>query len=781
MYIHTHLDPEQILQAALRDGSILHKEDVFLMHGPGGVGKSSIIDMFLGRARDLARNSTPVAMEPLLLQPIREVSTSLFTADWQVVNYERLSCMVAYTSNELHLKKLNEKREEQTEEAKKEEDMGEGREEKRKGDEEESGEGGKDGDPTASGVEAMAASPKPDPKRDICMIASHFFAKLGKVFRRSSKSKQKQEDDPATSDDDALRFDDSADKDDDALPSITEMLENDPDNIANIVSDFLDSLHDKVRNPSEVGELLLSHSIRLTDSGGQPQFHDLVSIFLSHITGFISVFKLSERLSDHGEVVFYNVGELINEPYESHYSHEQVIRHDLQAIQSEAACSDMEEMPNLAFVGTFLDEKDNCSETPEQKDERLHSIITEMLPPEMQHCVITDGGSLKRATFKINARTPGERDFKTVGRLKGALMSQSRSKPSKLPLNWHGYEIALHMLMKELRRQSLRRKECEFIGHKLGFDLASLSAALNYLRKLNIIFFSDVLPDVIFGSSQVILDKITELVRYSLELTKGSRGVSGADRKFMHQGIITLEFLKSPALSRHYIQDLFEPEDLLKVFISLLVVSEIGKKEYIVPCVLGVSSIYPSPPPPEGSMRSSFILHFSKKSPMFGIYCCTVSSLISDAGWNLLTEDGEVVQVARNSITFEVPNGLPGMLTFLDPLSSYLEVVLELPVHVAAEHSMTLYPEILNAFITAVKKSMEMLHYDVRAPEVSFMCPDQSSRCSESPHPATLDDKQSCLKCSLKPGTVSHPLSEDQKMWLTSGAGMFTHIINKRA
>ena len=376
---------------------------------------------------------------------------------------------------------------------------------------------------------------------------------------------------------------------------------------------------------------------------------------------------------------------------------------------------------------------------------------TEMLPPEMHQCVITDGGSLKRATFKVNARTPGERDFKTVGRLKGALMSQSQSKPRKLPLNWHGYEIALHMLMKKLGRQSLRRQECEFIGHKLGFDLASLIAALNYLRKLNIIFFSDVLPEVIFGSSQVILDKITELVRYSLELTKGSRGVSGADRKFMHQGIITLEFLKSPALSRHYIQGLFEPEGLLKVFISLLVVSEIGEKEYIVPCVLEVSSIYPFPPPPEDSMRSSFILHFSKKSPMFGIYCCTVSSLFSNAGWNLLTEDGEVVQVARNSITFEVPNGLPGKLTFLDPLPSYLEVVLELPVHVAAEHSMTLYPEILNAFITAVKKSMETLHYEARAPKVSFMCPDQSGRCSESPHPATLDDKQSCLKCSLKP------------------------------
>ena len=72
------------------------------------------------------------------------------------------------------------------------------------------------------------------------------------------------------------------------------------------------------------------------------------------------------------------------------------------------------------------------------------------------------------------------------------------------------------MLMKKLERYALTRRECEFIGHKLGFDPASLNAALNYLRELNIIAYYDVLPNIIFGSFQVILDKITELVHYSL-------------------------------------------------------------------------------------------------------------------------------------------------------------------------------------------------------------------------------------------------------------------------
>ena len=60
---------------------------------------------------------------------------------------------------------------------------------------------------------------------------------------------------------------------------------------------------------------------------------------------------------------------------------------------------------------------------------------------------------------------------------------------------------------------------------------------------------------------------------------------------------------------------------------------------------------------------------------------------MTDAGWKLLTEDMEVVQVARNNFTFEVPMGLSGKLTFLGPISSYLEVILELPTSGAGSTS----------------------------------------------------------------------------------------------
>ena len=734
-----YIEREQyILQEALKEGSIPHRDDKFLIHGAGGVGKSSLIAMFLGTQRDLVRISTPVATEPLHLTPIRDVSTSRLTAKWEKVDYERLSCMVAHTCNELFLGKG------------KRDDEG--------------------GESSATSEEASQLSmPQTPPpfvaqNKSFQKFFSAFRSKLGNFLKRSPEYSHPEEPQESQQNETELSVDNEV------LPAT---LGDDPNNIQEFFANFLQGLQEKVKNAKEMDEVLLSHSIRIVDSGGQPQFHELIAIFLAHISGFISVFKLNEALSDHGEVVLYDDGQPINDPYESYYSHEQIIRHNLQAIQSEAIQSGMKEMANLAFVGTFLDEQQKCSETPDMKDEKLHRIITEMLPPEMQKCVITPGGSLKKATFRINSRNPSGQDFEKVDQLKEALMSRSRVKPRDLPLKWHGLEVALHMLMEELKRQSLSRSECEFMAHRLGFDPASLNAALNYLRELNIIAYYDELPNVIFGSSQVILDKITELVRYSLALKRGCYIAGGSERRFVQQGIISLKFLDSPALSKHYIKGVFEPKDLLKVFISLLIVSEVAVNEYIVPSVLEVSSIYPFSPVLDGNMSSSFILNFSKACPMFGVYCCTVSALMSDFGWKLLTEDWERVQVARNSIAFALPGDwsqFPGTLTLLDPLSSYFQVVLELPGSLASKDRSKLYSQIRNTCLAAVKKAMETLHYEASPPDVSFLCPKQSSVCSRMPHPAIVVESHNILKCSLKPH-VSHPLTDEQKLWRPKTAG----------
>ena len=71
------------------------------------MGKSSLISMFLGKQRDLARVSTAVAEDSVHICPVRDVSTSTFTDQWEVVDIDRQARMVAHTSHHLLTKKVH--------------------------------------------------------------------------------------------------------------------------------------------------------------------------------------------------------------------------------------------------------------------------------------------------------------------------------------------------------------------------------------------------------------------------------------------------------------------------------------------------------------------------------------------------------------------------------------------------------------------------------------------------------------------------------------------------
>ena len=820
--MYTSSDPAEHLKIALRDGSVPHKDDLFLIHGPGGVGKSSLISMFLGEERDLARVSTALAEESRHVCPVRDMLTRTFTEQWEPVDIDRQASMVAHTSRCLprystgDLDNEDESSDVKTNESTKMQEVSS----RAVNTPELSGS-------MEYGAAIMASSrsyiprteyythtlsqPSSNPSilRRLSQIPSKLWKSIRQCFRQSrqpitatlpsfttaeggipydshvplntivedTQPNLENMEEKEVEEGNAIAAVGQAVVDsipEDTIPIVehdeaplVSSLGNDPDNIESSLVIIHDNLQNVMCKSKILSGAIPYYSIHVVDSGGQPQFHEVVSIILPAATGIVSVFKLSEPLDIHGEVVFYKHGVEANNPYKSYLTNEQVIRHDLLAIQSEAHRSCIEEMPVLAFVGTFLDQQDACpEETPDQKDKRLHSMITDILPVNMQGSVISSGESLRQVTFKMNTRTPSHVDYSTAGKLKEALMNCSRVKSKKLPLKWFWYEVNLCKVMKHVKRQTLSLDECEFIGYKLGFDSISLKACLYYLRKFHIIFFHEVLPNVIFGTSQVILDKITELVTFSLELKKGNIPCKGVERKFHRQGILGLNILQSKSCSKHYIKDIFTPEDLLTILKALLIITEVGSGEYLMPSVLEVSDVYPSPLPPEDSVRSSIVLHFSKKSPMLGIYCCTISYLLTVAHWNLLKEDGEVVQVARNSITFEIPNNIAGKLTFVDPLSSYFEVVVQLPKIVFSKCSEILFHEIRDTFIAAMKQAMQTLNYEVRTPELSFLCPEQSSRCSIFPHLAAVDEKHELLTCSRNPSSVCHPVSSDQMKWL---------------
>ena len=61
----------------------------------------------------------------------------------------------------------------------------------------------------------------------------------------------------------------------------------------------------------EVEELFSSDWVLFTDCGGQPQFHELLPLFIQEITSLIVVSRLSDRLDDCPPDEYYQQGELV--------------------------------------------------------------------------------------------------------------------------------------------------------------------------------------------------------------------------------------------------------------------------------------------------------------------------------------------------------------------------------------------------------------------------------------------------------------------------------------
>ena len=327
--------------------------------------------------------------------------------------------------------------------------------------------------------------------------------------------------------------------------------------------------------------------ISLIDTGGQPQFHEVLPIFMRGT----SATRLDESLSTHPLIEYFDDnGHRVGVPYRSAFTNEQILRYCMRVTQSQASQSEEDLCPNAIFIGTHKDLEDECPESREEKNRKIHDI-TDMLLPEVQKDVIYCGEGLKELIFPLNAKHPGPQEREFAAEIRRVIVERSRVKPKQIPLRWYALELALEKRMLELGRGVLSKAECFAVAERYHFDEGSFEEALKYLDSLNILFYyKDVLPDIIFCDSQVLLDKISELVEHIHRLKTDPsqhRAAEGNLRQFRDQGIVTLELLSKPEFSRHYVPDLFGPVQLLKLFTKLLIVSQISEEEYLMPCNRG--------------------------------------------------------------------------------------------------------------------------------------------------------------------------------------------------
>ena len=539
--------------------------------------------------------------------------------------------------------------------------------------------------------------------------------------------------------------------------------------------------------------------IYFTDSGGQPQYHELLPLFVRSISSALCVTRLTDKLDEVQIVEYYQHGEKIGASQHSQLSAKDTIKCLVNTIQS---YSTQEEPPKIIMVGTHLDllEKQlalpseavsstagapttfqstpSDIETLEEKDKKL----LEMLEPEFSSQLVYSG-DLKKLLFTINALNPGEREENVAQSIRQSVET-SGAKEVKVPIWWYVLELLLRELAKELGRGVLSRAECLEMALLLNIEEESFDAALEFLNKLNVIKYTpDVLPNVVFVDSQIPLSKVSELVQRSYQLSQPTTSessstvspVKGVWKQFCDQGVVNEECLEY--FPDHYVPGIFTKEHLSELLTSLLVFAEIPppvkiqhakpQKYFVMPALLetlleaDLERHRVSSP-----MIAPLIVRFPDHSRRAGVFCCFVVHLIRYYGWKLLLDSKEPLY--RNCIKLQFFTSPPSTITVIDS-NTYIEVHIDITVQGSTSEYASTTTLVRQAILNGIRAACVALGYKETVPQLTFLCPHTDHPEGTKQHTATLTDNQQYWCCDVTP-RLAGSLKQQHLIWFSGGS-----------
>ena len=519
---------------------------------------------------------------------------------------------------------------------------------------------------------------------------------------------------------------------------------------------------------------LRAHWMHFIDSGGQPQFLEILPAFIRKIALLLLLVKLSERLSDCPTVEYFNPDGKSYELGVFPFSNEQLL---LQAAQlsvfhhSEVSLPHVEvevSQPNFMVVGTFEDQESKCKETRSEKNARLKQLLKpfqKQLIPRSEFEII----------FPVNAKSAGQgkNEDPVATELRNIIQKLAPRLRVRFPIQWYFLEM-------ELRRLGLKivnKSECWAIARKLEFESKdALEAALLYFHEVNLfLYYPDVLHNTIFVDPQAVLSIITQLYEChaKLEDAPESEIKSSDDLRYRDQALFTTNFISS--LDANYDKAMLSDNELIKLLQYRLIVAKMpfpinGKASYMMPSLLPTQEEGKSIEQSTTAATPLFVTFPEGWAPT-GLFCALVVSLLSRRApqtWHL-TEfaSKDVSKLYKNCLEFSIDFNL-GSITLVNTMKQF-------ELHPSSTFPSDLLPMIWQTIDRGLKEVCSKYSYKVLH-RFAFEC-----NCGVSPsHAALVSVDKSTIKCTHASDEL-HPLSSRQKLWvlLPSDYGIyrvFQHI-----
>ena len=510
---------------------------------------------------------------------------------------------------------------------------------------------------------------------------------------------------------------------------------------------FRDAFRKKWRYLEDLDE---NHwTLYLTDTGGQPEFQELLPILVCGPSLFFLVFRLDLDLNSRYKVEYINVSGESIVPYESGLTMQETLLQSLATIASTSlvrivGSETVNILPSVFFIGTH---KDLVS------DERLRHIDSSLQGVVKRTEAYRDGmvqfASESHLILSVNNLSEDDKDVQQVRAAVERIGSQGDKYRVKTPFSWHLFSNTLQ----RMKAPVLEYEQCYKVAQQCRIDTRDeMNDALRFLHEnVGVIrYYHDIeeLRGYVIKEVRYLFEMITDLLVATFTFNRTDPSLC---ELFAKNGMFPLEVFEKLARSTEFLP----PAKLVALLQHLNIIALLSKdgssSQYFIPCALAHS---------EGSQSTSTGTTPSSARPLLvtfksgycpkGLFGAVAVYLLQNKMKSMLEWELDQDEIFCDQICLSV-----------GPYDSFLLTVLPsfLSIELCASSGgstrnislASVCSEVRRSINSAISEVSKVLHCSQKAvPYFSFFCPDVG--INQSPHPATvtfLHGKPCILKCPI--------------------------------
>ena len=515
------------------------------------------------------------------------------------------------------------------------------------------------------------------------------------------------------------------------------------------------------------GVIFNSHWMMVTDCGGQPPFLDAAALFLRNSCLQIFPVKLNEPLSKIPKFSYYLRGDCVSFDEDCvPLTHKQII----ETLTKSVACiqppytplaTECPKRPKYTIVGTFEDLAHNCNETIEEKE----SLLEEVLEPCKSFRVELN----KKVILPINAIAKSKKERTELAKKLRRLFKKSDvSMKVNMKLRWFGLLLNILIIAKKEHKAVLTLDECYQLGGTLGMNQSESKEAIQFFHDISQVMHFDVpkLRDFVIINTNAVLDKLSKIIRVSFldeNFFDDHFDIilpSGIKKLLQHHGRFRKDTLEECGIK-------FTEPITLQFFLDILehvkiaVATDKESAEYFMPCALSYA--------PEASVSEAsppWVIRLRVRRGIEDVYIPIPVGYLPAVVVFLLTEFSSLFSIDRrqrqyrNKIKLRYKRG--GFVYLIEhhfQLEIYFSFCKQLPQECAT---------IRNFILKSIRLTESKLHIiqdgEGAITKVdSFLC---TCGKGSAHHTCTYNPDTGILECESEETEKCHQLDHQHLLWL---------------